>query len=94
LQVLGLSNNELRALPLQLGDLSQPYLRFHDNPLVFPPEEITSQGQEAVLEFLRNPRPYPPYEVNAVVMGTVMAWMVSLIVTVMGWLWLLRRSAV
>jgi hypothetical protein len=74
-----------------LGDLPLTDLQFQNNPLIFPPPEITSQGTEAVLDFLRNPRPYPPYAVNATVIGTVFAWILSLIVAVMGWLGLMRR---
>jgi hypothetical protein len=50
---LDISNNPLLALPLELGSLSNLY-QLETPALTFPPPEVTSQGTEATLAYLRD----------------------------------------
>jgi Leucine-rich repeat (LRR) protein len=55
LHTLSLSNNQLRELPPSLGNLTKlKNLDVDRNPLMFPPPEIVSQGDAAILSYLRD----------------------------------------
>jgi len=54
LQALNLSDNQLTEFRLERNMSNLELLNLDDNPLAFPAEEITKQGNETILRFLKD----------------------------------------
>lgn len=55
LRYLLLENNKLTSLPCEIGNLRHlAALNLENNPLEYPPIEVSSKGLKSILDFLRN----------------------------------------
>lgn len=70
--MLNLANNQLRALPHEIGNLKRLYqLDLNGNPLNTPPPEIVHRGIRAIKEYLRSSKGHNKkvYEAKLIVVG-------------------------